>query len=105
MYHQSPSPSRTLLVVRIPSARISFLMAPRMRVYVSLAPGGPEDVGAVQELGGVLGEEPRLSGRLHQPLEQGALETALKQFASETAQDRRIETLLFKSRARERASI
>jgi hypothetical protein len=54
-------------------------------------------VGAVQKLGGVLGDESRLSGRVHQPLEEGALETALQQFAPETAQHGRVEATVFES--------
>jgi len=58
-------------------------------------PGGLEDVGTVQKLGGVFGDESRLPGRLNQPLEQVPLKPSLKQLAAKAAQNSRVETRLF----------
>jgi hypothetical protein len=52
-------------------------------------------VGAVQELGGTVGDEPRFSGGSHQSLEELTLQALLQQLAPEVAQNGRIETLIF----------
>ena len=52
---------------------------------------GPEDVGAVQKLGGVFGDEASPPRRLHQPLEQVPLKPPLEQLAAKVAQHGSVE--------------
>jgi hypothetical protein len=50
---------------------------------------------AIDELGGVLGDEPGFPGSVHQPLEQSAFETALQKLPPKAAQNGRVEALIF----------
>jgi hypothetical protein len=52
-----------------------------------VTPGCPQHVAAINHLGSRLGDQSRLTGSSHQPLEQHPFQPAVQQLAAEVAQD------------------
>src|SRR5215213_5245325 len=88
------------LTKRIPAGRL-MSQRPQQLPYGAADEGvciprsrGPEDMGAVQKLGGVFCDESRPPGRLNQPLEEVSLKPPLPQLAAKAAQHGSVEALI-----------